>query len=233
MMNSTSMKKIKQGLRRCSIGAMGNSGSGKPVITDEDLDYIAEHTSVSREDVSMRFDAFIKHHPDGKINRKDFRSMITTCYPEMHNCKKLEKHIFRMYDTDGDGTIDFREFMILLYIMSSGTPEENLGQIFRIFDKNNDGSITRDEMQRIVKDLFELFNPEDRKMSKEQRRRSSVALANSAFEEMDANADGMVTKEEFMNAVRSHDKISNMLALKIVDIFVTSDDNEEIEEEPV
>ena len=91
----------------------------------------------------------------------------------------------------------------------------------------------RDEMQRIVKDLFELFNTEDRKMSKEQRRRSSVALANSAFEEMDANADGMVTKEEFMNAVRSHDKISNMLALKIVDIFVTSDDNEEIEEEPV
>ena len=91
----------------------------------------------------------------------------------------------------------------------------------------------RDEMQRIVKDLFELFSTEDRKMSKEQRRRSSVALANSAFEEMDANADGMVTKEEFMNAVRSHDKISNMLALKIVDIFVTSDDNEEIEEEPV
>ena len=108
----------------------------------EDLDYIAKHTSVSREDVAMRFDAFIKHHPDGKISRKDFRSMITTCYPEMTNCRKLEKHIFRMYDSDGDGTIDFREFMVLLYIMSSGSPEENLGQIFRIFDKNNDGSIT-------------------------------------------------------------------------------------------
>jgi len=183
--------------------------------------------------VSARFDAFIKHHPDGKISRKDFRSMITTCYPEMNNCKKLEKHIFRMYDTDGDGTIDFREFMILLYIMSSGTPEENLGQIFRIFDKDNDGSITRDEMQRIVKDLFELFNTDERKMSKEQRRRSSLALANSAFEEMDADADGKVTKEEFMDAIRSHSKISSMLALKIVDIFVASDDTDEIEEEPV
>ena len=91
----------------------------------------------------------------------------------------------------------------------------------------------RDEMQRIVKDLFELFNPDDRKMSKEQRRRSSLALANSAFEEMDADADGKVTKEEFMDAIRSHSKISSMLALKIVDIFVTSDDNDEIEEEPV
>ena len=113
-------------------------------------------------------------------------------------------------------------FQIVVRIFKSGM------QFLYTFFSNR-----RDEMQRIVKDLFELFSTEDRKMSKEQRRRSSVALANSAFEEMDANADGMVTKEEFMNAVRSHDKISNMLALKIVDIFVTSDDNEEIEEEPV
>jgi len=225
------MKKIKQGIRRVSIGTLGTPNNGKPIITEEDLDYIAQHTSVSREDVSSRFDAFIKHHPDGKINRKEFRSMITTCYPDMTNCKKLEKHIFRMYDTDGDGTIDFREFMVLLYIMSSGTPEENLGQIFRIFDKNNDGSITRDEMQRIVKDLYDLFNTDKRKLSKAERRRSSVAMANTAFEEMDANSDGKVTKEEFMEACRAHEKISNMLALKIVDIFITEDGDEEIEEE--
>jgi len=225
------MKKIKQGIRRVSIGTLGNTSNGKPIITEEDLDYIAQHTSVSREDVSSRFDAFIKHHPDGKINRKEFRSMITTCYPDMTNCKKLEKHIFRMYDTDGDGTIDFREFMVLLYIMSSGTPEENLGQIFRIFDKNNDGSITRDEMQRIVKDLYDLFNTDKRKLSKAERRRSSVAMANTAFEEMDANSDGQVTKEEFMEACRAHEKISNMLALKIVDLFITEDGEEEIEEE--
>jgi len=225
------MKKIKQGIRRVSIGTLGNTNNGKPIITEEDLDYIAQHTSVSREDVSSRFDAFIKHHPDGKINRKEFRSMITTCYPDMTNCKKLEKHIFRMYDTDGDGAIDFREFMVLLYIMSSGTPEENLGQIFRIFDKNNDGSITRDEMQRIVKDLYDLFNTDKRKLSKAERRRSSVAMANTAFEEMDANSDGKVTKEEFMEACRAHEKISNMLALKIVDIFITEDGEEEIEEE--
>ena len=86
-------------------------------------------------------------------------------------------------------------------------------------------------MERIVKDLFQLFTTEDRKMSKEERRRSSVALANSAFEEMDANADGQVTKEEFMEACRTHDKISNMLALKIVDIFIAEDDNEDIEED--
>ena len=41
-----------------------------------------------------------------------------------------------------DGHIDFREFMIVLYVMSNGSPEENLKQIFRVFDINNDGSIS-------------------------------------------------------------------------------------------
>ena len=29
-----------------------------------------------------------------------------------------------MYDIDGNGTIEFTEFMILFHIMSDGTPEE-------------------------------------------------------------------------------------------------------------
>ena len=76
-----------------------------------------------------------------------------------------------------DGHIDFREFMIVLYIMSNGTPEENLNQIFRVFDINNDGKITLkvrmisvcsvlsiivvisvQELQKIVRDLFLLIN---------------------------------------------------------------------------
>ena len=51
--------------------------------------------------------------------------------------------------------------MIVLYIMSNGTPEENLKQIFRVFDINNDGFISLKELQRIVKDLFHLINEEN------------------------------------------------------------------------
>ena len=51
--------------------------------------------------------------------------------------------------------------MIVLYIMSNGTPQENLKQIFRVFDINNDGFISLKELQRIVKDLFHLINEEN------------------------------------------------------------------------
>ena len=48
--------------------------------------------------------------------------------------------------------------MIVLYIMSNGSPEENLKQIFRVFDINDDGTITLKELQKIVRDLFLLLN---------------------------------------------------------------------------
>ena len=51
--------------------------------------------------------------------------------------------------------------MIVLYIMSSGTPQDNLKQIFKVFDINNDGFISLKELQRIVKDLFHLINEEN------------------------------------------------------------------------
>ena len=57
------------------------------------------------------------------------------CYPNM-DTSKLESHIFRMYDSNGDGHIDFREFMIVLYVMSSGSPEENLKQVTKNYVKS-------------------------------------------------------------------------------------------------
>ena len=73
-----------------------------------------------------------------------------------------------MYDTDGSGSIDFAEFMILFHIMDDGTPEEVynqneqyfesyqlclqvLSRIFRVFDLNGDGFISVEEMNRIIK----------------------------------------------------------------------------------
>ena len=86
--------------------------------------------------------------------------------------------------------------MIALYVMSNGTPEENLKQIFRIFDINNDGSISQEELRCLVKDLFKMFpqkkgNP---------NRASQKNLANLAFKEMDTNKDGRVSQEEFVRA---------------------------------
>jgi len=191
--------------------------NGKPVLSDEDLDFIANNTAASRDQVDEQYENFLGKHPAGKITKTDFQNMMQACFPD-RDLSKIESHIFRMYDKNGDGHIDFREFMIVLYIMSNGTPEENLKQIFRIFDINNDGTLEPKEMDKLVKDLFQMFTKKDN-----PDMASHEDLANKAFQEMDANSDGRVTQEEFVKACLNQATISKMLALKVIDVFTGSE----------
>jgi len=188
--------------------------NGKPVLSDEDLDFIANNTAASRDQVDEQYENFLGKHPAGKITKTDFRNMMQACFPD-RDLSKIESHIFRMYDKNGDGHIDFREFMIVLYIMSNGTPEENLKQIFRIFDINNDGTLEPKELDKLVKDLFQMFTKKDN-----PDMASHEDLANK---EMDANSDGRVTQEEFVKACLNQATISKMLALKVIDVFTGSE----------
>jgi len=189
------------------------NGRQQAALSEEDLDYIARHTSISRDQVEAQFQKFIRIHPDGNISKRSFSEMMQECYPGA-DTEKLSRHIWRMYDTNKDGHIDFKEFMIVLYVMSNGSPEENLRQIFRVFDINNDGRISATELKRIVKDLFHLLNEGDAEAA------SQEILVKSAFSEMDEDGDGEITQEEFIKACMEQKKFSTMLTLKIINVFL-------------
>merc|ERR1711875_118488 len=171
---------------------MGNK-NGTPVLRDEDAVVLAKSSEMSVEEVKLAFEAFVKEHPKGKMKPKDFSEMMTKAMPKK-DASKMEKHVFRIYDSNNDGYIDFIEFMLIFHIMSDGTPEEVLGKIFRVFDVNGDGHITKKEMSRLVKDMYGLIKAED------PEAKSEALIAKSAFTEMDADGDGKITTEEFINA---------------------------------
>ena len=57
----------------------------------------------------------MKEHPNGKINKAAFAQMMEKAMPDK-DAKKMDKHIFRVYDTNNDGVIDFTEFMVTFEI---------------------------------------------------------------------------------------------------------------------
>merc|ERR1711874_406011 len=192
VMNSASTSKpdlVKNSYKRIPkilSGRILGCGIRKPILAEEDIDYLVRNTAITREQVTNQFKIFLKNHPDGRISKKSFQSMMQACYPGA-DTERLGKHIWRMYDTNQDGHIDFREFMIVLYIMSNGSPEENLKQIFRVFDINNDGRINLAEMKRIVNDLFKLIDEKDIESA------SQEILVKNAFSEMDEDGDGEIS----------------------------------------
>ena len=61
---------------------------------------------------------------------KDFREMMSSALPKK-DASKMEKHVFRIYDTNNDGYVDFVEFMVVYTIMAGGTEKEVLSKLFR------------------------------------------------------------------------------------------------------
>ena len=53
--------------------------------------------------------------------------------------EQFMEQLFRIFDKDGDGSIDFKEFMIATDMTSSGDPEEKLRWAFRMYDKDGSG----------------------------------------------------------------------------------------------
>ena len=194
---------------------MGSS-NGKPVLRTEDVAALAKSSGLDETQVKQSFDAFVNEHPDGKMRPKDFREMMAKALPKK-DAGKMEKHVFRIYDTNNDGYIDFTEFMLIFFIMSDGKPAEVLTSIFRMFDVNSDGTITQKEMTKLIKDMYGLLKEDDPSLA------ARDLVAKSAFAEMDADQDGKVTNAEFIAACFGQGEFSKMLALKIIDIFVGED----------
>merc|ERR1712189_141152 len=150
---------------------------------------------------------------NGKLKPKDFREMMQKALPKK-DASKMEKHVFRIYDSNNDGVIDFTEFMLIFLIMSEGAPEEVLTRIFRVFDVNSDGTITQKEMTKLIKDMYGLLKAEDPDLA------AKDLVSKSAFAEMDKDQDGKVTTKEFIDACMGQEEFSKMLALKVIDISV-------------
>eukprot|EP00092_Neocalanus_flemingeri_P057759 GFUD01068723.1.p1 GENE.GFUD01068723.1~~GFUD01068723.1.p1 ORF type:complete len:196 (+),score=73.61 GFUD01068723.1:48-635(+) len=192
------------------------SKNGKPVLRDEDVAALSQSSGMTEVEVKDAFNAFVAEHPNGKMKPKDFREIMSSALPKK-DASKMEKHVFRIYDTNNDGYVDFVEFMVVYYIMSDGAPEEVLTQIFRVFDVNSDGSITKKELTRLIKDMHGLLNTDN------QEQVSKEMITTTAFAEMDKDEDGKVTTEEFISACMGREEFSKMLTLKLINIFIEDD----------
>ena len=70
----------------------------------------------------------------------------------------LEKYAFETYDIDGDGYIDFKEFLWVMYALSDESPRQKLELIFKTFDTDRNGVISAKEVKLVVKDFFQLLS---------------------------------------------------------------------------
>ena len=69
---------------------------------------------------------------------------------------KFSSHIMRIFDSDGNGFLDFKEFLMAIDIATCQTEESKLAWVFKLYDVDNDGFIDIDEMASVMETLESL-----------------------------------------------------------------------------
>lgn len=133
---------------------MGNSKSC--ALSKEVLEELKLNTRYTEEQLYTWYQTFLRECPSGRISRQQFESIYASFFPDA-DPKAYAQHVFRSFDQNSDGTLDFKEYIVALHLTSSGKTMEKLEWAFALYDLDRNGSITKNEIQEIVRVGWRIF----------------------------------------------------------------------------
>ncbi|GAA0174787.1 calmodulin-related [Lithospermum erythrorhizon] len=125
---------------------------------------------------------------DGSITKKELHDSLKNmgiAIPDLELTQMIEK-----IDVNGDGCVDIDEFGELYQsIMDEKDEEEDMREAFNVFDQNNDGYITVEELKSVLASLG-------------LKQGRTVEDCRKMITKVDVDGDGMVNYNEFKQMMR-------------------------------
>lgn len=98
---------------------------------------------------------FLKDCPSGILTKEEFQKIYRQFFP-FGDPTSFADYVFKVFDSDKSGTIDFKEFICALSVTSRGKMEDKLDWAFQLYDIDGDGKISYEEMLAIVEAIYKM-----------------------------------------------------------------------------
>lgn len=98
---------------------------------------------------------FLKDCPSGTLTKEEFQKIYRQFFP-FGDPSSFADYVFKVFDSDKSGTIDFKEFICALSVTSRGKMEDKLDWAFQLYDIDGDGKISYEEMLAIVEAIYKM-----------------------------------------------------------------------------
>jgi len=147
------------------------------------LDDFASQNNLKSESVKKAYKRFraVDKDQSGMIDFTEFCEVL-----QVDQSPQTET-LFRTFDKDRSGQIDVREFMIGLSNFTGSSKEEKLKFAFMVFDEDQNGVITKQELVKILK-ANHMATTEKEVLRK----------AETIMKQADKDGDGVIAFEEFV-----------------------------------
>ena len=181
-------------------------------MSDQYVSELCKCTAFNKKELQKWYKGFMKECPTGRMTKVEFEKIYRNCFKE-GDASRFADHVFRTFDKDGDESIDFKEFICGLSITCHGSEEEKLRWAFHMYDVDNSGSITEDELLEIIKSIYNMLGKEYNERQRELKCAEDTPekLAERLFLQMDGDGDGEVTLDEFVEAAKDDATIMMLL----------------------
>ncbi len=100
---------------------------------------------------------FLKDCPSCTLTKEEFQKIYRQFFP-FGDPSSFADYVFKVFDSDKSGTIDFKEFICALSVTSRGKMEDKLDWAFQLYDIDGDGKISYEEMLAIVEAIYKMVS---------------------------------------------------------------------------
>lgn len=173
----------------CILPGRAHVSTLSPIRGTGTLTHDSQADQLTEEQIAEFKEAFslFDKDGDGTITTKELGTVMRSLGQNPTEAELAD--MINEVDADGNGTIDFPEFLTMMARKMKDTDsEEEILEAFKVFDKDGNGFISAAELRHIMTNLGEKLTDEE---------------VDEMLREADIDGDGQINYEEFVKMMMS------------------------------
>jgi neurocalcin delta len=155
------------------------------------MEMIRKHTGMENKGIKQSFKDFKREAGGDKLKLDKFTKLVKQMNTNSGDVTDFAKHIFRVFDTDKDKKVTFKEVLLGFHVLSRGELDTRLRLVFSVYDVRGVGAFTPEDAKQITEAKLKMEGEKVDAKKVEDR-------VNACFRQCDINQDGKITLEEFL-----------------------------------